>query len=62
MGWDGQAYKAPLLEADRVRVIIEEFGISEEMAAKIPPTNPDNTTLILAVETVAERMRLGAEF
>ena len=40
MGWDGQAHKAPLLEADRVGVLIEEFGISEEMAAKIPPDEP----------------------
>ena len=40
VGGDGQAHKAPLLEADRVRVLIEEFGISEEMAVKIPPDEP----------------------
>ena len=40
VGGDGQAHKAPLLEADRVRVLIEEFGISEEMAVKIPPNEP----------------------
>ena len=40
VGGDGQARKAPLPESDRVRVLIEEFGISEEMAAKIPPDEP----------------------
>ncbi len=40
LGVDGQAHKAPLPESGRVRVLIEEFGISEEMAVKIPPDEP----------------------
>ena len=37
---DGQAHKAPLPESCRVRVLIEEFGISEEMALQIPRDEP----------------------
>ena len=40
VGRDGQARKAPLPKSGRVRVLIEEFGISEEMAVKIPPDEP----------------------
>ena len=40
VGRDGQARKAPLPESGRVRLLIEEFGISEEMAVKIPPNEP----------------------
>ena len=42
---DGQAHKAPLLESDRVRVQIEEFGIPEEMAVKIPFDSPSTREL-----------------
>ena len=40
VGGDGQAHNAPLPESGRVRLLIEEFGISEEMAVKIPPDEP----------------------
>ena len=40
MRGDGQAHKVPLTESGRVRVLIKEFGISEEMAVKIPPDEP----------------------
>ena len=37
---DDLVHKVPLPESDRVRVLIEEFGISEEMAAKVPADEP----------------------
>ncbi len=40
VGWDGQAHKSQLPKSSRVRVLIEEFGISEEMAVKIPSDEP----------------------
>jgi N-hydroxyarylamine O-acetyltransferase len=42
VGDDGEARKSPLPVADRARVMIEEFGISEEMAAKIPADEPSS--------------------
>ena len=40
VGEDGQARKSPLPVADRVQVMVEEFGISQEMAEKIPSDEP----------------------
>jgi hypothetical protein len=43
VGGDGQVRKAPLPESARVRILIKDFGISEEMASKIPPDEPPTT-------------------